>query len=248
MGREIPAATLTGDISTGTMREITRWGCVQRNKPVRAEELTHLIQSLLTEPRQPTVRAGSPPQAEARGETLRPTIFVVDDDASVREAMRGLLEAEGWSVELYSSGEAFLETYRPGREGCLVVDARMPRMGGLELLEQAASHPGAPIIFVVDDDSHVREAIRAVLEKDGRTVEDYSACEAFLEAYHPGREACLLIDAYLPGMNGLELLAARGRGRPAAGHHDYRPCRHPTGGSGDEGRCHGFSRKAGPIR
>jgi two-component system, chemotaxis family, CheB/CheR fusion protein len=71
---------------------------------------------------------------------------------------------------------------------------------------EAASHPGAPIIFVVDDDSHVREAIRAVLEKDGRTVEDYSACEAFLEAYHPGREACLLIDAYLPGMNGLELL------------------------------------------
>jgi two-component system CheB/CheR fusion protein len=45
-----------------------------------------------------------------------------------------------------------------------------------------------------------------VLEEDGRTVEDYAACEAFLEAYRPGREACLLIDAYLPGMNGLELL------------------------------------------
>ena len=57
LGRELPAVILTGDISTDTMREITRRGCVQRNKPVRAEELTHLIQSLLAESRQPTVRA-----------------------------------------------------------------------------------------------------------------------------------------------------------------------------------------------
>ena len=45
-----------------------------------------------------------------------------------------------------------------------------------------------------------------MLEEEGRTVEDYATCEAFLEAYRPGREACLLIDAYLPGMSGLELL------------------------------------------
>ena len=65
---------------------------------------------------------------------------------------------------------------------------------------------GPPSIFVVDDDSNICEAIRAVLEKDGRTVETYSTGEAFLEAYRPGRGACLLIDACLPGMNGLELL------------------------------------------
>ncbi len=60
---------------------------------------------------------------------------------------------------------------------------------------------------MVDDDSNLREAIRAVLEDDGRSVEDYATCEGFLEAYRPGREACLVIaDAYLPGMNGLELL------------------------------------------
>ncbi len=37
-------------------------------------------------------------------------------------------------------------------------------------------------------------------------MEDYADCEAFLEAYRPGREGCLLVDAYLPGMSGLELL------------------------------------------
>jgi two-component system CheB/CheR fusion protein len=59
---------------------------------------------------------------------------------------------------------------------------------------------------VVDDDDQIRETVREVLEDDGRLVEDYATCEAFLAAYRPGREACLVIDAYLPGMNGLQLL------------------------------------------
>ena len=65
---------------------------------------------------------------------------------------------------------------------------------------------GPPVIYVVDDDDSIREAIRAVLEDDDRDVEDYETCEAFLAAFHPGRAACLVIDAYLPGMNGLTLL------------------------------------------
>jgi two-component system, chemotaxis family, CheB/CheR fusion protein len=63
-----------------------------------------------------------------------------------------------------------------------------------------------PVIFVVDDDSHIRDGIRKVLEADGRAVEDFATCEAFLDAYRPGRDACLLVDAYLSGMSGLELL------------------------------------------
>jgi FixJ family two-component response regulator len=69
-----------------------------------------------------------------------------------------------------------------------------------------ASDPEAPIIFVVDDDRHIRESIRDVLEDDGRIVQDFATCEAFLEADRPGHAACLVIDAYLPGMSGLELL------------------------------------------
>ena len=69
---------------------------------------------------------------------------------------------------------------------------------------QGGSAP--PVIFVVDDDDGIREAIRGVLEDDGREVADFPTCEAFLAVYRPGREACLVIDAYLPGMNGLALL------------------------------------------
>ena len=45
-----------------------------------------------------------------------------------------------------------------------------------------------------------------MLEDDGRVVETYASCEAFLEGFRPDKSACLLIDAYLPGMSGLELL------------------------------------------
>jgi two-component system CheB/CheR fusion protein len=64
---------------------------------------------------------------------------VVDDDRAMREAMRDLLQHGGRTVELYHSSEAFLEAYRPGREGCLLVDARMPGMGGLALLQRLQS-------------------------------------------------------------------------------------------------------------
>jgi two-component system CheB/CheR fusion protein len=162
IGRDLPAVILTGDISTDTMREITRRGCVQRNKPARAEELTHLIQSLLAESRQPAVRAGPLSQEEPKDEMLRPTIFVVDDEGAVREAMRGLLEEEGWAVEVYASGEAFLDAYRPGREGCLVVDARMPRMSGLDLLERLKTEGGRLPAIMITGHADIRLAVRAM--------------------------------------------------------------------------------------
>ena len=71
---------------------------------------------------------------------------------------------------------------------------------------KAASRQGPPVIFIVDDDSHIREGIRDIFEEEGLAVEGYASCEAFLEAYRQGREGCLLVDAYLPGISGLELL------------------------------------------
>ena len=161
LGHELPAIILTGDISADTMREINRSGYIQRKKPVRSEELMHLIQSLLTEPRQSPAQP-SAPQAESKVDTPRPTIFVVDDDEFVREAMRGFFQEEGWSVEVYSGGEAFLEAYRPGREGCLVVDARMPRMSGLELLDRLKTQGGGPPAIMITGHADIRLAVRAM--------------------------------------------------------------------------------------
>jgi two-component system CheB/CheR fusion protein len=70
----------------------------------------------------------------------------------------------------------------------------------------APALPGRPTIVIIDDDDQVSEAMRMVLEEDGRTVETFSSGEAFLAAYRPGSAACLVIDAYLPGINGLDVL------------------------------------------
>ena len=73
-------------------------------------------------------------------------------------------------------------------------------------------------MYIVDDDPEVRQNLRDLLEADGRCVADYGDCEAFLAAYQGCGEACLLIDAHLPGMDGIGLirqLKAEGRHLPA---------------------------------
>ncbi len=66
----------------------------------------------------------------------KPTIFVVDDDESARHSVCALAQSIGLQVEAFSSAEDFLNSYHPGRPGCLVTDLRMPRMSGRELQDE----------------------------------------------------------------------------------------------------------------
>jgi two-component system, LuxR family, response regulator FixJ len=63
----------------------------------------------------------------------RAPVFVVDDDAAVREGLKALLAAKGYKVETFANAEAFLAVLPPYPAGCLVLDVRMPGMSGLEL-------------------------------------------------------------------------------------------------------------------
>lgn len=72
--------------------------------------------------------------------------------------------------------------------------------------EAATGAPYPVAIHIVDDSSDFREALRMLLESQGRLVCDYASCELFLSAYDPRMQGCLLLDAYLPGMGGLVLL------------------------------------------
>jgi len=63
-----------------------------------------------------------------------------------------------------------------------------------------------PIVHVVDDDCLIRDGIRYSLEAESLTVEEYDNCEAFLQSSKMGDDGCVLLDARLPGMSGLELL------------------------------------------
>jgi len=78
-----------------------------------------------------------------------PTVFVVDDDGAVRDALRFLLRSAALTVETFTSAMEFLQSYRDDRPGCLVLDIRMPSMTGLELQEKLIERRSIlPIIFI----------------------------------------------------------------------------------------------------
>jgi FixJ family two-component response regulator len=77
------------------------------------------------------------------------TVFVIDDDAAVRQGLSFMLRSAGYSVEAYPSAHSFLEDYDPRRGGCLLLDLQMPRMTGLDL-QQRLNLRGwrIPVIFI----------------------------------------------------------------------------------------------------
>ena len=81
--------------------------------------------------------------------TDRPTVYVVDDDASVREALDSLIRSVGLHVESFSRGEDFLRCQRGQEPACLVMDVRLPDRNGLQIQrELVAAGCTIPIIFI----------------------------------------------------------------------------------------------------
>jgi RNA polymerase sigma factor (sigma-70 family) len=91
-----------------------------------------------------------------------PTVFVVDDDAGVRNSMRRLISSVGLHVETFRSAHEFLRAYDPQAPGCAVMDVRMPEMSGLEVQERLAEADySIPIIFVTGH-ADVPMAVRSI--------------------------------------------------------------------------------------
>ena len=79
---------------------------------------------------------------------MKPAIvFIVDDDAAVRDSLSLLFETAGLKVECHDSAESFLSAYRPEQPGCLVLDVRMGRMSGPELQEEL-NRRGSPLPII----------------------------------------------------------------------------------------------------
>ena len=78
-----------------------------------------------------------------------PTAYVVDDDESIRTLWRWLMESNGIAVRTFATAEEFIESYRNGGAGCLVLDIKLPDMSGLELQEYLNGRDiEIPIVFV----------------------------------------------------------------------------------------------------
>ncbi|MGA9265373.1 MAG: response regulator, partial [Rhodomicrobium sp.] len=132
--RKIPAIILTGDISAATLRDIAEQHHVHLHKPVDARSLMRHVTGILD---------------TANQNAAAPTIFIVDDDSEIRTAMRDMVERHGYRAEVFADGESFLNACSPDQSGCLLVDARMPGLGGLGLIKRVTGmRLSLPVIMI----------------------------------------------------------------------------------------------------
>ena len=151
-----------------------------------------------------------------------PTVFIVDDDESVRASLKFLLRSAALESRAFGSAPEFLAAYDPIQPGCLVLDVRMPGMSGLEL-QQELNLRGAiiPVIFITGHgdipmaveamqhgahdflqkpfrDEDLIERVRRALDKDAKAragLEEHKAIRARLESLTPRERQVLTLMA-----------------------------------------------------
>jgi FixJ family two-component response regulator len=101
-------------------------------------------------------------------------ITIVDDDASIREALKSLMRSVRYNVEAFGSAEEFLASERVNDTACLILDVNLPGMNGFELQNHLnAERPGIPIIFITaqaDEVSRQRALKSGAIEFLGKPV------------------------------------------------------------------------------
>jgi len=164
-----------------------------------------------------------------------PTVFIVDDDAAVRDALNLLMRSADLPAETYSGAKDFLAGVSDDRPGCLVLDVRMPEIDGLELQRQLAARGSRmPIIMLTGhgdvpmavealragaldfipkpfDSKTLLARIREAIELDARTRQkrlDRAAIEARLEKLSPREREVL--NCIVDGLPSKSIAAALG--------------------------------------
>ena len=147
--------------------------------------------------------------------TAEQTVFIVEDDAAVRDSLGLLLGLQGFRTQSFSCAEDFLRIYQPAWAGCLLLDVRMPGMDGLELQESLRRQGLAlPVIIMTahGDITTVRTALKSgavdFLEKPVDPTALLAAVRTALDADAARRRAALEVE----GMRQrLSVLTARER-------------------------------------
>ena len=147
--------------------------------------------------------------------TNEQTVFIVEDDAAVRDSLGLLLGLQGFRTQSFSCAEDFLRIYQPSWAGCLLLDVRMPGMDGLELQESLRRQGLAlPVIIMTahGDITTVRSALKSgavdFLEKPVDPTALLAAVRTALDADAARRRAGMEAEG---AMQRLSVLTARER-------------------------------------
>jgi FixJ family two-component response regulator len=127
---------------------------------------------------------------------VKPTVFVVDDDISVRESLEMLIRHAGWQPETFASATEFLAHPRVLSPSCLVLDVSLPGLNGLELQKRvAAEQSGVPIIFITgygDIPMTVRAMRAGAIEFLTKPFDDAALLKAIRQALERSRASLQL--------------------------------------------------------
>jgi FixJ family two-component response regulator len=116
--------------------------------------------------------------------TYETTVFIVDDDQEVRDALQLLMESVGLRVQAFSSAQAYLDQFDPELPGCLVLDVRMPGMSGLDLQAKLVEERLHPPIVIITGHGDVPMAVRAVQAGAVDFVQKPFNDQALLDSVH----------------------------------------------------------------
>jgi len=120
-------------------------------------------------------------------------VFVVDDDSSIREAIKSLVSLVGLRVETFGTAQEFLRNERPDLPGCVVLDVELPGLSGLDLQRELAAHGiKLPIIFITgygDIPMSVRAMKAGATEFLTKPFQDQDLLDAIQQALERDRAA-----------------------------------------------------------
>jgi FixJ family two-component response regulator len=122
-----------------------------------------------------------------------PTVFIVDDDQGVRQAVQDLVESVGLHAEAFATGQEFLDSKPSSRPSCLVLDVRLPQMSGLDFQRKLAeAGVQIPIIFITahgDIPMSVRALKAGAIEFLAKPFRDQDLLDAIQQALQRDRAA-----------------------------------------------------------
>lgn len=129
-----------------------------------------------------------PTKHEAAKNQSNPTIFVVDDDAKVRQSLGDFLRASGFEVAEFASASGFLDNCRPGQSGCLILDLHMPEISGIELQEALQARGIRLPAIIVSGQASIADAVKATRLGAFEFIEKPYSPDVLLKRVHEALE------------------------------------------------------------
>jgi two-component system CheB/CheR fusion protein len=163
VGRQIPALILTGDISKNALQTYAQKNIPYINKPAKLREVIGALHDLLAYRQKKELPKADPIIDDQTDPGF--LVEIIDDDEGVRDNVKTLFNGIGWAVEPYVSAEDYLSRSSSDQPSCLLVDAYLPGMSGLELLRVLKQRGHSPPAIVITGHSDVSMAVEAM--KDG---------------------------------------------------------------------------------